>query len=127
MLKRQGLGVVGHALKGYGREHGARSGGRILMGHLVLKGGGLKSPDSQQPPAGRGHGVNQRCLNGITRLKLENERGSQIVEAARRQEFRQHRKLARSHQKTLRRRRQYKPPASARILQRELLRRRSAP
>ena len=54
------------------------------MGHLVLKGGGLKSPDSQQPPAGRGHGVNQRCLNGITRLKLENERGSQIVEAARR-------------------------------------------
>ena len=70
-----------------GGEDGSGAGGRVLARHLELKASGLNSPHAQQTPASGDHGLDQRGFGGIARLKLEDERRGEVVEAAHRFAF----------------------------------------
>lgn len=86
MLEGEDAGGVGQAAKSDGGEDGSRPCGVAQyfagLGHLQLETGGLNSPSAQQTPASGGHGLDQECFLGITRLKLEDERGGKFVVAA---------------------------------------------
>jgi hypothetical protein len=73
MRSGERAGVLGQAAKGNGDEGGAGRDGRVIAagpGYLAAKGGGLNSPRTQQMPAGEGHGLDQSCFGGVTRLKF---------------------------------------------------------
>jgi hypothetical protein len=82
VLEAEDAGVIGQAAKSDGGEDGSRSGGRVLAGHLLLKAGGLNSPDAQQTPAGDGHGLDQEYFGGIAGLKLAAEGCGEVVKTA---------------------------------------------
>src|SRR5580658_2660309 len=82
MLKLEDARGVGQVAKGDRGEGRARSGGGDLTGHLAFKSRGLNSPQTEQAPAGGGHGLDQGCLDRITGLELKVEGRGEALETS---------------------------------------------